>query len=219
MIRIGRESVETSRRAFSGRRVGCGVAVRLASASGAEEVRRRRDRHRDQDRPHQSLQRPGLGLWRDRQGASTPTGRASTTPAASTAARSSSSPSTTATPAQDGRGGPPAGRAGQGLRAASTRSARRRNTAIHKYMNQKKVPQLYVATGASKWGDPKEFPWTMGYQPDYHTEGGDLRQAHPGQRQGRQDRRADAERRLRQGLLRRLQGRPRQGRRPDRQAS
>jgi branched-chain amino acid transport system substrate-binding protein len=45
------------------------------------------------------------------------------------------------------------------------------NTAIHKYMNQKKVPHLYVATGASKWGDAKNFPWTMGYQPDYHTEG------------------------------------------------
>jgi len=44
------------------------------------------------------------------------------------------------------------------------------NTAIHKYMNQKKVPQLYVATGASKWGDPQHFPWTMGFQPDYHTE-------------------------------------------------
>ncbi|WIM13759.1 ABC transporter substrate-binding protein [Enhydrobacter sp.] len=44
------------------------------------------------------------------------------------------------------------------------------NTAIHKYMNKKKVPQLYVATGASKWGDPKHFPWTMGFQPDYHTE-------------------------------------------------
>ena len=39
------------------------------------------------------------------------------------------------------------------------------------YMNQKKVPMLYVATGASKWGKPKEFPWTMGFQPDYHTEG------------------------------------------------
>jgi branched-chain amino acid transport system substrate-binding protein len=45
------------------------------------------------------------------------------------------------------------------------------NTAIHKYMNQKKVPMLYVATGASKWGEPKKFPWTMGFQPDYHTEG------------------------------------------------
>ncbi|TAJ87359.1 ABC transporter substrate-binding protein [Reyranella sp.] len=45
------------------------------------------------------------------------------------------------------------------------------NTAIHKYLNQKKVPQLYVASAASKWGKPKEFPWTMGFQPDYHTEG------------------------------------------------
>jgi branched-chain amino acid transport system substrate-binding protein len=45
------------------------------------------------------------------------------------------------------------------------------NSAIHKYMNAKKVPQLFVATGASKWGNPKEFPWTMGWQPDYVTEG------------------------------------------------
>jgi branched-chain amino acid transport system substrate-binding protein len=44
------------------------------------------------------------------------------------------------------------------------------NTAIHKYMNQKQVPHLFVATGASKWGNPKEFPWTMGFQPDYVTE-------------------------------------------------
>jgi branched-chain amino acid transport system substrate-binding protein len=44
------------------------------------------------------------------------------------------------------------------------------NTVVQKYLNQKKVPQLYVATGASKWGDPKHFPWTMGYQPDYNTE-------------------------------------------------
>ena len=44
------------------------------------------------------------------------------------------------------------------------------NTAIHKYMNTKKVPHLFVATGASKWGHPKEFPWTMGWQPDYATE-------------------------------------------------
>lgn len=45
------------------------------------------------------------------------------------------------------------------------------NTVVQKYLNQKKVPQLFVATGASKWGMPKEFPWTMGWQPDYHTEG------------------------------------------------
>jgi branched-chain amino acid transport system substrate-binding protein len=46
------------------------------------------------------------------------------------------------------------------------------NTVVHKYLNQKKVPQLFVATGASKWGDPEHFPWTMGWQPDYATEGG-----------------------------------------------
>jgi len=45
------------------------------------------------------------------------------------------------------------------------------NVAIHKYMNAKKVPQLFVATGATMWGDPKHFPWTMGWQPSYQTEG------------------------------------------------
>jgi branched-chain amino acid transport system substrate-binding protein len=44
------------------------------------------------------------------------------------------------------------------------------NTVVQKYLNQKKVPHLFLATGASKWGKPKDFPWTMGYQPDYHTE-------------------------------------------------
>ena len=44
------------------------------------------------------------------------------------------------------------------------------NTAIQKYLNQKKVPQLFVATGADKWGNPKEYPWTMGWQPSYRTE-------------------------------------------------
>ena len=45
------------------------------------------------------------------------------------------------------------------------------NSAIQKYMNAKKVPQLFVATGATKWGDPKNFPWTMGWQPNYQSEG------------------------------------------------
>ena len=45
------------------------------------------------------------------------------------------------------------------------------NTAIQKYMNSKKVPQLFVATGATKWGDPKGNPWTMGWQPTYQAEG------------------------------------------------
>jgi branched-chain amino acid transport system substrate-binding protein len=44
------------------------------------------------------------------------------------------------------------------------------NSAIHKYMNSKKVPQLFVATGATKWNDPKDFPWTMGWQPNYQSE-------------------------------------------------
>jgi branched-chain amino acid transport system substrate-binding protein len=44
------------------------------------------------------------------------------------------------------------------------------NSAIQKYMNAKKVPQLFVASGATKWNDPKEFPWTMGWQPNYQSE-------------------------------------------------
>jgi branched-chain amino acid transport system substrate-binding protein len=44
------------------------------------------------------------------------------------------------------------------------------NTAIEKYMNGKKVPQLFVATGATKWNEPKDFPWTMGWQPSYQSE-------------------------------------------------
>ena len=43
-------------------------------------------------------------------------------------------------------------------------------TAVQKYQNVKKVPQLFVATGASKWNDPKDFPWTMGFQPSYRVE-------------------------------------------------
>jgi branched-chain amino acid transport system substrate-binding protein len=45
------------------------------------------------------------------------------------------------------------------------------NSSIMKYMNAKKVPQLFVATGATKFGDPKGFPWTMGWQPNYQSEG------------------------------------------------
>jgi branched-chain amino acid transport system substrate-binding protein len=45
------------------------------------------------------------------------------------------------------------------------------NSAIQKYLNDRKVPQLFVATGATKWGDPEHFPWTMGWAPAYQTEG------------------------------------------------
>src|SRR5258707_3049023 len=44
------------------------------------------------------------------------------------------------------------------------------NVAIQKYLNDKRVPQLLVATGATKWNDPKDFPWTMGWQPSYQSE-------------------------------------------------
>jgi branched-chain amino acid transport system substrate-binding protein len=44
------------------------------------------------------------------------------------------------------------------------------NTAIERYMNAKKVPRLFVATGATKWNDPAYYPWTMGWQPSYQTE-------------------------------------------------
>ena len=45
------------------------------------------------------------------------------------------------------------------------------NTAIHKYVNAKKVPHLFLATGATKWGDPKNYPWTIGFNLSYQTEG------------------------------------------------
>src|SRR6201987_4348406 len=45
------------------------------------------------------------------------------------------------------------------------------NSAVQKYMNSKKVPQLFVSSGAAKWNDPQNFPWTMGFSPSYHREG------------------------------------------------
>ena len=45
------------------------------------------------------------------------------------------------------------------------------STAVRKYLNEKKVPQLFIASGATKWDDPKNFPWTIGWQPNYQTEG------------------------------------------------
>jgi branched-chain amino acid transport system substrate-binding protein len=45
------------------------------------------------------------------------------------------------------------------------------NSAIQKYLNQRKVPHVFLSTGATKWGDPQHFPWTMGWQPNYQLEG------------------------------------------------
>jgi branched-chain amino acid transport system substrate-binding protein len=44
------------------------------------------------------------------------------------------------------------------------------NTAIQRYMNAKKVPQLFISAGATKWNDPQHFPWSMGWQPNYQSE-------------------------------------------------
>src|SRR6266496_1977267 len=62
------------------------------------------------------------------------------------------------------------------------------NSAVHKYLNSKKVPQLFIATGATKFADPKSFPWTMGWVPSYDAEGRVyakyILQNHPGGRIG-----------------------------------
>jgi branched-chain amino acid transport system substrate-binding protein len=44
------------------------------------------------------------------------------------------------------------------------------NSSIQKYLNQRKVPQVFISTGATKWGDPEHFPWTMGWAPNYQLE-------------------------------------------------
>ena len=78
------------------------------------------------------------------------------------------------------------------------------NRTIHRYLNQKKVPQLLILTGAAQWNDPKHFPWTMMGMIAYQTEGTRLRAPHPGRQAGRPHRGAASERRFRQGLRRRL---------------
>ena len=83
------------------------------------------------------------------------------------------------------------------------------NSAIHKYMNSKKVPQLFVATGATKWNDPEEFPVDHGLAAELPERNPDLRQIYPEEQAQRQDRGALSERRLRQGLSERPEGRPR----------
>ena len=81
------------------------------------------------------------------------------------------------------------------------------NAAIQKYMNNMKVPQIFVATGASRWGDPEHFPWTIGWQPNYRAEAPGLCHLHPAAPSDREARRALPERRFRQGLCARAEGR------------
>ena len=81
------------------------------------------------------------------------------------------------------------------------------NAAIRQYLNDNKVPQLFVATGASMFSDPKHFPWTIGYQPNYQTEARIYGKHILADQARREDRRALSERRLRQGLSDRAEGR------------
>ena len=91
------------------------------------------------------------------------------------------------------------------------------NSAIQKYMNSKKVPQLFVATGATKWNDPEGLPLDHGLAAQLPERNPDLREVHPEGKAQRQDRRAVPERRLRQGLPEGPEGRARrQGRLDDR---
>ena len=91
------------------------------------------------------------------------------------------------------------------------------NAAVQKYLNAKKVPQLFAATGASKFTDPKNFPWTHRLQPQLPGRGTHLRPVHSQKPSERQDRHPLSERRSRPGLPERPQGRPRrQGGQDDR---
>jgi hypothetical protein len=183
---------------------------------GAEEVRPGRRRQGDQDRRHPPVFGPGVGLRRHRQGHRRLLRQGQRR-------RRHQRP-------QD-----QVHRLDDGYNPAKTVEMARKlveedeallvfnplgtppNTAIHKYLNQKKVPQLFVATGATKWGDPKNFPWTMGWQPNYQAEGRIYAEAHPRDQARTPRSRPVPERRLRQGLPEGLRGRPRrQGQDDDR---
>ena len=75
------------------------------------------------------------------------------------------------------------------------------NTAIVKYLNAKKVPQLFVTSGAAEFADPKTYPWTMGWRVNYVSEAKRLRQVPPAGAAEREDRGAVPARRCGQGLL------------------
>jgi len=77
------------------------------------------------------------------------------------------------------------------------------NTAIQKYMNAKKVPQIFVSTGAAKWNDPKNFPWTMGWQPSYQVEAASM-QIHSQELSRQDDWHPLSKRRLRKRLSHRV---------------
>ena len=83
--------------------------------------------------------------------------------------------------------------------------------AVRQYLNDNKIPQLFCATGASMFADPRHFPWTMGWQPNYQTEARIFGQYVVKTKPGREDRDPLPERRIWEGLSHRPEGRPRTG--------
>ena len=137
----------------------------------AEDKIARRAQRRDQDWPDDALQRPGVGLRHHREGRGRvlpedQQGRGNQRPY-----RSTSSASTTATarrrPSSRCESWSSKTRSSFIFQSLGTPS----NAAIQPYLNTNKVPQLFVATGATRWGDPEHFPWTIGFNPSYQLEG------------------------------------------------
>ncbi len=209
--------MKTNRRTFLAGVSTAAVFSAIARGVCAEEIFRRRERHRDQDRQHQSVQRAGIGLRRDRQDdrgllEERQRGRRHQRPQDQL-----HHPGRRLLAAQDRGVHPPARRAGQGavhLQHAG-HAVQHGDPQVHE---PEKGADALRRHRRLEVGQSQGVPVDDGLSARLPHRSRHLRQAHPGQRQGRQDRRADAERRLRQGLLGRLQGGPRQGSRPCRQA-
>ena len=208
----GRSSLNTSRRAF----VGGASALALLSGSRAAFAQKKYDDGATDTEikigHYRPLQRAGVRLRRDRQGHRSLLEERQRRRRHQRPQDQLHHARRRLQPAQDRRDGPPARRAGQG--ALPVQHA---GHAVQHGDPQVHEPEEGAAAlrrdRRLEVGQAQGVPVDHGLPARLPHRSRHLRQAHPGQRQGRQDRRADAERRLRQGLLRRLQGRPRQGRR------
>jgi len=127
------------------------------------------------DRQYHALCGPASGLCRDRQDRGRLLQQDQMPMAASTAARSPSSPMTTAIPRPRRWSRRAAWSKSDQVLLIFQSLGTPSNSAIRPYLNDKKVPQLFPASGATKWADPQHFPWTMGWQPNYQSEGPHLR--------------------------------------------
>ena len=184
------------------------AAAFAASAQLGPRRHARRHRHGNQDRPDDALQRSGLGLWRHRQDGGRLFQDDQRAGRRERPQDQPHQPRRRLQPAEDGRADPPPRRAGAGRlpvqqlgTAPNARDPRNISTTTRcRNCSSPPAPAMF--------GDPQHFPWTMGFQPELSDRGRNLRQAHPGVEARRQDRRALSERRLRQGLPDRIEGRP-----------